>query len=101
MDILAEVVLGYCYQTAQVINNATQWHSGDVVDYPTIWKLTLLNYNAGPKCVYDAVRAAFLKNNGPVKWADVVYQVGGNDQCIRGVTYANQITAKYFDFPPK
>ena len=99
VDILAEVVLGYCYQTARIINNATQWYSGDVVDYPTIWKLTLMNYNAGPDCVYNAVRAAFLRTNGPVNWDDIRAQVSG-DQCVRGMTYANQITAKYYDFPP-
>lgn len=100
VDILAEVVLGYCYQTAQIINNATQWHSSMVVDYPTIWKLTLMNYNAGSDCVYTAMRAAFLTTNGPVRWADVVRQVSG-DQCVRGMTYANQITAKVYNFPPK
>jgi hypothetical protein len=99
VDILAEVVLGYCYQTAQLIFNATGWHSSMVVDYPTIWKLTLMDYNAGSECVFKVVADAFKATKGPVKWADIVAKTSG-EQCIRGMLYANNITAKYFNFPP-
>jgi len=99
IDLLAEVVMGYCFQTQQLVFNATGWYSGMVVDYPTIWKLTLLNYNAGSGCVFDAVASAFKATNGPVKWSDIKAHVSG-EQCLRGVTYANQITSKYFNFPP-
>lgn len=100
VDLLARVVMGYCDQTAQLIFNATGWHSGLVVNYPTIWKLTLMNYNAGSTCVFDTVRDAFKATEGPVSWSDILAYVSG-DQCRRGVFYANQITAKVFDFPPE
>lgn len=99
VDILAETVLGYCFQAQQLVFNATGWYSGMVVDYPTIWKLTLMNYNAGSQCVFDTVASAFKATQGPLGWADIKAHVSG-EQCIRGVTYANQITAKYFNFPP-
>ncbi len=99
VNIQAEVVLGYCYQTAQLIFNATGWRSVNVVDYPTIWKLTLMNYNAGPTCVFDAVRDAFAATKGPMKWSDISYVTNGS-QCLRGLTYANMITHKFYDFPP-
>lgn len=99
VNIQSEVVLGYCYQTAQLIFNATGWKSGNVVDYPTIWKLTLVNYNAGPTCVFNAMRDAFAATQGPVKWSDISYVMSG-DQCLRGLNYANRITHKYYDFPP-
>lgn len=99
VDILAETVLGYCYQTAQLVFNATGWHSSMVVDYPTIWKLTLMDYNAGSECVFKAVASAFKATNGPVNWSDISAHVSG-EQCVRGLTYANQITAKYYNFPP-
>jgi hypothetical protein len=99
VDILAEVVLGYCYQTEQLIYNATDWNPGLAVDYATIWKLTLMNYNAGPDCVFKAVAGAFKTTNGPVKWPDIVAHTSG-EQCIRGMYYAENITAKYFNFPP-
>lgn len=100
VDLLARVVMGYCDQTAQLIFNATGWRSSLVVDYPTIWKLTLVNYNAGSQCVFNTVRDAFKANNGPVSWSDILAYVQG-DQCRRGVFYANQITAKVFNFPPQ
>lgn len=100
IDILAETVLGFCFQTQQLVFNATGWYSGLVVDYPTIWKLTLMNYNAGSECVFDSVARAFKVTNGPVKWADIK-AVTRDDLCVRGVTYADIITAKFFNFPPE
>ena len=100
IDILAETVLGFCFQTQQLVFNATGWYSGLVVDYPTIWKLTLMNYNAGSECVFSSVASAFKVTNGPVKWADIK-AVTKDELCVRGMTYADNITAKFFNFPPK
>jgi len=99
VDILAEVLLGYCYQTAQLVYNATGWHSSLAVDYATIWKLTLMNYNSGSVCVYNTLDSTFDFTQGPMKWSDISANVSG-ERCLRGLNYANQITAKYFDFPP-
>jgi len=99
VDILAEVLLGYCYQTAQLVYNATGWHSSLAVDYGTIWKLTLMNYNSGSVCVFNTLNSTFDYTEGPMKWSDISAHVSG-EQCLRGWNYANQITTKYFDFPP-
>lgn len=99
VDILAEALLGYCFQTARLVFNASAWHSSLVVDYGSIWKLTLINYNVGPQCAYDAVEKAFAAAQGPLRWSDLAANVQG-DFCRRGLTYANQITEKVFDFPP-
>jgi hypothetical protein len=99
VDILAQVLLGYCYQTEQIIYNATGWNPVLLVNYPTIWKLALMNYNAGPGCVYEAVANAFNTTKGPIRWPDIVVHTSGA-QCLRGLYYAESITAKYFDFPP-
>ena len=99
VDILAEVLLGYCYQTAQLVFNATGWHSSVAVDYATIWKLTLMDYNAGSACVYDTVESTFDYTQGPMNWSDLSAHVSG-DICIRGLNYANLITTRVFNFPP-
>ena len=99
VDILAEVLLGHCNQTAQLIFNATGWRSNLVVDYGTIWKLTLMNYNAGPGCVFDTVVSTFKITEGPMDWSEISANVTGA-YCMRGLSYANQVTARYFDFPP-
>jgi len=100
VDILAEVVMGYCYQTSQLIYNATGWYPGMVVDYPTLWKLTLINYTSGPTCVLNAVDSTFKKTEGPMTWSEIKANIT-EKSCIYGLEYANQITARYFDFPPK
>lgn len=99
VNILAESLLGYCYQTEQLVFNATGWYSGYAVDYATIWKLTLMDYNAGSQCVYNTLASTFEYTQGPMRWSDISAHVSG-DLCIRGWNYANTITAKYFDFPP-
>lgn len=99
VDILAESLLGYCYQTERLIVNATGWHSSIATDYATIWKLTLMDYNAGSQCVYDTLVSTFAATQGPMNWSDISAHVSG-DMCVRGVYYANQITTKVFDFPP-
>lgn len=100
VDILAEVVMGHCYQTAQIVSNVTDWPAGLVVDYPTIWKLTLMNYTSGPGCVFDTISSTFEVTEGPMDWYEISANVSGRN-CTYGLTYANNITAKYFDFPPK
>ena len=99
VDILAEALLGHCYQTSQLVLNATGWHSSLVVDYATLWKLTLMDYTSGPQCVIDAIVSTFEITDGPMDWSEFSANVSG-EHCIYGLTYANQITAKYFDFPP-
>ena len=99
VDVLAQALLGYCYQTEQLIYNATGWNPSLAVDYATIWKLTLMNYNSGPQCIYDAIAEAFEETEGPIRWPDIVANTKG-DQCLRGMYYAKTITTKYFDFPP-
>jgi hypothetical protein len=99
VDILAESLLGYCFQTERLIINATGWHSSIATDYATIWKLTLMDYNAGSQCVYDTLVSTFETTNGPMNWSDISAHASG-EMCIRGVYYANQITTKVFDFPP-
>lgn len=94
---IAEVLLAYCKQTSQVVYNATKRNAGDVVDYATIWRLTLLNYNVGPVCVYDSIRATGGNAKNKIDWAMISDNIQSN-YCERGVTYADKITSEYYDF---
>jgi hypothetical protein len=99
VPLAAETLLGYCFQTAQMVYNATGWHSSLAEDFPTIWKLTLMNYNAGTQCTYDTIVKTFEFTKGPMRWSDVTAKVSG-EACSRGLTIANQITTKAINFPP-
>jgi len=100
VDILAEVLLGYCFQSEQLVFNATGWRSNLAVDYATIWKITLMSYNAGSQCVYDTLVSTFESTEGPMNWSDISAHIS-DSSCFRGMVYANQITEKYFDFSPE
>ena len=99
VGLLAKVVMAYCEQTAQLVFNATGWRSDLVVDYPTLWKLTLMNYNAGSTCVFDTMSAAFKRTQGPVDWPNILASINSSN-CSRGAYYANEITTNDYNFPP-
>ncbi|MBN2045265.1 MAG: hypothetical protein JW757_09615 [Anaerolineales bacterium] len=96
---IAEILMGYCRQTSQIVYNVTGKFSGYTVDYATIWKMTLLNYNAGPHCVYSALDSIYTPETGKLSWNQISQNVEG-DGCINGVNYANSITAPYYSFTP-
>jgi len=106
---IAKILLAYCRQASQIVYNATRKNSSEVVSYATIWKLTLMNYNVGPVCVYNAVHESYQaidesartdeEDGTPFKlsWDEIV---GGiNDKsCARGINYVDNITRPYYDF---
>jgi hypothetical protein len=98
---IAEALLGYCRQTSLIVYNATKKNAGDAVDYATIWQLTLLNYNSGPLCVYDAVAASYrsgdTKKSDKLSW-DVIADSIEDKRCLQGALYVEDITREYYDF---
>ena len=100
VGLTAQVVYAYCEQASQLVFNATGLVSTAIIDYPTLWKLALMNYNAGAQCVFDAVNKAYQFTDSTVSWYDIEHFTTG-DQCVRGVAYANRITEPFYNFPPK
>ena len=97
---LGQSLMSYCKQTSQIVYNVTGQHSSFAVDYPTIWKLTLLNWNAGPQCVFDALDASYTPSTDELSWAVIASNVSGSF-CQVGLDYVNQITAQYYNFTPE
>jgi hypothetical protein len=58
--IFAESMLATCQQTGRIIFNITQQTPGQVSTYVDMWKFTLANYNAGPGCLYNAAKLAYV-----------------------------------------
>jgi hypothetical protein len=59
VGVFAHTLLASCDQTAQVIHNTVNQSPGDVASYEDLWKLTLVNYNAGPGCLSLVVNDAW------------------------------------------
>jgi hypothetical protein len=96
---LGEALLGICKQTTQVVYNAAEKDPRKVVDYATIWKLTLVNYNMGPVCVYNIVKAYHkIDDNDKLSWNAVLDDIDNIGSCSTGVRYAENITFEYYNF---
>jgi hypothetical protein len=64
-----------------------------------MWKLTLLNYNAGPQCVFNALDAAYTPTTGRLSWGSIASRISGAF-CEAGLDYVNNITSQYYTFSP-
>jgi hypothetical protein len=69
VKIFAHTLLANCEQAGKIVQNITSQVPGEVVSYEDMWRFTLVNYNAGPGCLYDAMYAAH--EDGDISWAGV------------------------------
>jgi hypothetical protein len=93
--IFAQVVMAHCTQSARIVYNITGEHSSKSVDYPTIWRMALFNYNVGPNCLSNTLNAVLEADPDTSKfeWSDFVEYVPKGD-CQIGLTYVDKITSQ-------
>jgi hypothetical protein len=96
---VGQALMSYCKQTSQIVFNVTDQHSSFNVDYATIWKMTLVNYNAGPQCVFDALDAVYTPTTTQISWNAFAANLT-SATCKKGLEYAESIFAKYYNFTP-
>jgi hypothetical protein len=65
--VFAQTLLANCEQTAQVIINNVSQPPNTVASYEDLWKMTLVNYNAGPGCLGLAIQDAWTTENS-IAW---------------------------------
>lgn len=70
VNVFANILLGSCEQTGQVLYNNTQQSPGETSNYEDLWKFTLVNYNAGAGCLSLAVGKT-LGNNQALTWENL------------------------------
>jgi hypothetical protein len=63
VSVFAHTLLASCEQTGQVIYNTVKQSPGSVASYEDLWKLTLVNYNAGPGCLSLVVNDAWTQDH--------------------------------------
>ena len=59
IGIFAHTLLANCEQAGKIVENITEDSPAATLDYESMWKLTLVNYNAGSGCLGDAVTNAY------------------------------------------
>jgi len=68
--VFAESMVSNCEQTGRILTNITGQTPGSQTSYDDLWRLTLLNYNAGPGCLSSAVKRTFNAGE-PLDWEHI------------------------------
>ncbi len=72
-----------------MIYNITSQPAGQSASYEDLWRLTLVNYYAGPGCLGNAIQAA--KDSGkPLDWPNVSGQLAG--VCKQASEYIEEVS---------
>jgi hypothetical protein len=87
--VFAESLLANCSQTGRIVTNVTGKAPGLTTSYVDLWKFTLVNYNAGPGCLWSALSAS-SKAGERLSWENVSNRL--DPVCQAGTTYVNAIS---------
>jgi hypothetical protein len=89
IGVFAHTLLANCEQAGQLVRNITGGTPGNAASYEDLWKFTLVNYNAGPGCLGDALDLTFAQSLA-LTWQNVSSQLSPG--CIGAAKYVNDIS---------
>jgi hypothetical protein len=89
VDIFAQTLLGNCAQVSKILRNLTGKTAGQVSSYNDLWRFTLVNYNAGPGCLWSALSRTW-KARDALNWENVAANL--DPACRGAVTYVREIS---------
>lgn len=89
ITVFAHTLLANCGQAGQLVRNFTGGAPGESATYEDLWKFTLVNYNAGPGCLGDALDVT-LTENQEFTWENVSTHL--SPACEGAVVYVNDIS---------
>ena len=89
VGVFAHTLLANCEQAGRIVRNIIGDAPGVIVSYEDMWRLTLVNYNAGPGCLSRTIRDAY-KPDSPLDWATVSPFL--DDNCPGAVKYVEDIS---------
>jgi len=89
VKIFAHTLLANCEQAGKIVENVTDDAPGLTATYEDMWRFTLVNYNAGPGCLSDAVEAAYNESE-ELNWENVSSKL--EPICQSAISYVNDIS---------
>lgn len=89
IGVFAHTMLANCEQAGQLVENVTGDIAGKSASYEDLWKFTLVNYNAGPGCLGDALDFTAGEDQD-LTWENVSSHL--EPACQGAVDYVNQIS---------
>jgi hypothetical protein len=91
IGVFAHTMLANCEQAGQLVQNVTGGLAGESATYEDLWKFTLVNYNAGPGCLGDALEVAEGDNDDQaLTWDNVASHLA--PACQGAINYVNEIS---------
>jgi len=89
IGVFAHTMLANCEQAGQLVENITGGTAGSAASYEDLWRFTLVNYNAGPGCLGDALDIAYGEDQ-ELNWENVSSQL--EPACQGAINYVNDIS---------
>jgi hypothetical protein len=89
ITVFAQTLLANCGQAGQLVENFTGSAAGESATYEDLWKFTLVNYNAGPGCLGDALDATQIAGFD-FTWENVSSRL--TPGCIGAKGYVDEIS---------
>lgn len=93
IGVFAHTMLANCEQAGQLVENVTGGTAGSAASYEDLWKFTLINYNAGPGCLGNALEATSgeaTEEEQELTWENVSSHL--EPACQGAITYVNDIS---------
>jgi len=88
--VFAEGLLANAEQTGQIIYNITRRSPGEIATYNDLWRFTLVNYNAGPGCLANAVEYTWDRGES-LTWGNVSAHL--EEGCQDAIRYVGEISS--------
>ena len=89
IGVFAHAMLANCEQAGQLVENVTGGVAGNAASYEDLWKFTLVNYNAGPGCLGNALDATSGAGE-ELAWENVYPRL--EPACQGAINYVNSIS---------
>lgn len=89
IGVFAHTMLANCEQAGQLVKNVTGGAAGQAANYENLWKLTLVNYNAGPGCLGEALEITEGEEL-ELTWENLAPHLA--PACQGAVNYVNEIS---------
>jgi hypothetical protein len=89
IGVFAHAMLANCEQAGQLVENTTGGTAGSAASYEDLWKFTLVNYNAGPGCLGNALDAT-VGADQELTWENVSSHL--EPACQPAIQYVNDIS---------
>lgn len=89
IGVFAHAMLANCEQAGQLVENVSGEMAGAAASYEDLWKFTLVNYNAGPGCLGEALEEA-AGEDLVLNWDNIAARL--DPACQGAVNYVNEIS---------